>query len=105
MVVANRTHAPYILQLTRVDRGHLQKTLDGWDGSLLLSRCLNHHSSSLKKKNLGALCKCIAKKLNSERRPGRSGNSSDGSHNSVEHNKNVCTEEKRQRGHCLDIFL
>lgn len=67
MVLANVTHASYILQLLRVDRGHLWKSPDDWDGSLLLSRCLKHQSSSLKKKNLEALCKCTAKKLNSER--------------------------------------
>lgn len=66
MVIANVTNASYILQLTRVDRGHLRKSPDGWD-----SRCLKHKSSSLKRKNLGAMCKCIAKKLNLERRPGR----------------------------------
>lgn len=86
MVLANVTHASYILQLIRVDTGHLWKSPDGWDGSLLLRRCLKHQSSSLKKKSLEALCKCIAKKLNAERRPGRSGNSSDGSHNSVKLN-------------------
>lgn len=74
MVVTNVTRAlRSLLQLTKVGRGHLWKSLDGWDGSLtLLSRYLKHRSSSLKRKNLGALYKCIVKKLDSERRPGRS---------------------------------
>ena len=72
MVVANGTHTSYrFLQPTRVERGHLQKSLDGWGGSLHLSRCLKHQTSSLKKSNLRAVHKCIAKKLNSERRPQR----------------------------------